>query len=216
MTSTIDNPGDSKLMNWIREHLSYPHDYCLIWPFGRTRDGYGTIGREGKNLKAHRFICTLVHGEPPTPKHQAAHSCGRGADGCCNPRHIRWKTPSENTLEKPSRPRRKLTPDQVVEIRGLKGLERVQDTSERFGVTECNIRKIQSGKLWGQDRRVDHHFTDAQVIEIRKLPDLRAARRKAEELGVSYTTTYSIWTRRTFKHVPEEIRPMPSPQGTGT
>lgn len=31
MTSTIDNPGDSKLMNWIREHLSYPHDYCLIW-----------------------------------------------------------------------------------------------------------------------------------------------------------------------------------------
>lgn len=212
MASTFENPGDSKLMNWIREHINYPHDFCLIWPFGRTRDGYGTIGRDGKNLKAHRFICSLVHGEPPTPEHHAAHSCGRGADGCCNPRHLSWKTPSENFKEKPRRPRRKLTPDQVVEIRELEGLERVQDTAVRFGVTECNIRKIQSGKLWGMERREDHHITDAQVLEIRQLPDHRATRRKAEELGISPNATYRIWKRLTFKHVPEEVRPMPSPQ----
>lgn len=89
--------------------------------------------------------------------------------------------------------------------------QRVQDTAVRYGVTECNIRKIQAGKLWSQPRRVDHIFTDDEVISIRELPDMRAARRKAEELGISPSITYRIWKRQSFKHVPEVIRPMPSP-----
>jgi hypothetical protein len=201
--STPDDPQNSLIMLWIRDvALPYTNDACLIWPFGRTRDGYGSFGREGKNLKAHRYICTLVKGEPPTPEHHAAHSCGRGHDACVSPLHLDWKTPSENFLEGKPHPRRKLTPDQVVEIRGLKDLERVQDTAKRLGVTECNIRKIQAGKLWQQDKR-QRIFTDAEVWAIRKLPR-GAISEHAQLIGAHPGAVGRVKRRASYAHVPDE------------
>lgn len=197
--------ADSIITDWIENvALPYRHKACLIWPFGRLRDGYGTLGREGKNLRAHRYICTLVHGEPPTPEHHAAHSCGRGHDACVSLHHLSWKTPSENFLEGQEHPRRKLTADQVVEIRGLKDLERVQDIAARFGVTECNIRKIQAGKLWRQDKRGHHIFTDAEVWAIRKMTGRGAVAQEAKRLGVSHSAVYRIRNRKGYAHVPDE------------
>jgi hypothetical protein len=192
---------ENKKLAWIMDHLNYPHDdYCLIIPFGRSRDGYVSFMHEGEIVKMHRHICFLVHGEPPTPEHHAAHSCGRGADGCGNPHHLRWKTPSENFKEGQKHPRRKLTPEQVVEIRTLKDLERVQDTAERFGVTECNIRKIQAGKLWRKERSDIHIFTDAEVR------DIRAGTAPDDEVAVRYSvarvTIWRIRNRKSYRHVP--------------
>lgn len=196
--------SDSIITNWIATvALPYQHDACLIWPFGRLRDGYGTLGREGKNLRAHRYICTLVYGEPPTPEHHAAHSCGRGHDGCVSPNHLRWATPSENFKEGQKHLRRKLTVDQVIEIRGLKGLERVQDTAERFGVTECNIRKIQAGKLWQQDKR-QRIFTDAEVLAIRQLPR-GTITQYAQQIGAHPSSVRRIRRRHSYTHVPDEV-----------
>lgn len=91
--------GNGKTIQWIRDHQAYQHDdWCLMWPFSRTR-GYGTFVYLGKGYYAHRFMCELVHGEPPTPAHQAAHSCGNGHLGCVNPKHLAWKTQSENQLD---------------------------------------------------------------------------------------------------------------------
>lgn len=200
--------AESIITNWIETvALPYQHDACLIWPFGRMRDGYGSLGREGKNLRAHRYICTLVRGEPPTPEHHAAHSCGRGDHGCVSPVHLSWKTPSENFLEGKKHPRRKLTPDQVIEIRGLKDLERVQDTAARLGVTECNIRKIQAGKLWREDKRSQHIFTDAEVWAIRRIPTGNGIATEAARLGVSKSALYRIRQRKFYTHVPEEPAP---------
>jgi hypothetical protein len=87
--STPDDPGTSPLMLWIRDvALKWKSDECLTWPFTRINTGYGIIGRGGKTYKAHRYICQWVKGEPPTPEHHAAHSCGRGHDACVNPRHL--------------------------------------------------------------------------------------------------------------------------------
>jgi hypothetical protein len=208
-STTPDDPGQSIIMLWIRDvALPYQNDACLIWPFARSRDGYGNFGREGKNIKAHRYICTLVKGEPPTPDHHAAHSCGRGPDGCVSPIHLSWKTPAENFLEGQKHPRRKLTAEQVIEIRALKDLERVQDIAERFGVTECNIRKIQAGKLWRQDRRDHHVFTDDEVRAIRGL-GRGAVTAEADRRGVSASVLYRIRRRVTFTHVPDD-QPIPS------
>lgn len=89
--------GNGKTMIWLREHVSYSRDGCLFWPFSRkVNSGYGQLGYRGKMYYAHRLMCELAHGAPPTPKHEAAHSCGNGGIACVNPRHLSWKTSSEN------------------------------------------------------------------------------------------------------------------------
>lgn len=151
-STTADNPGNSKLMLWFAEHRDYKSDACLLWPFGRNSTGYGTMGRKDKMFYAHRYMCELTHGQAPAG-YQASHSCGRGADGCCNPKHITWKTPSENQKDRVKHGtatgrRRKLTEAQVAEIRARGNIEQPASMAARFGVTEANIRQIISGKTW--------------------------------------------------------------------
>lgn len=148
------NKGKGRARQWLEDHIDYPHDYCLVWPFSNAR-GYGEFTHLGVGYYAHRFMCELVHGSPPTPEHQAAHSCGNGAKACVNPRHISWKTPSENQLDKREHGtacvktyRYKLTRDQVLEIRSLKGYMTQDELAEKFGVGRQNIGAILTGRSW--------------------------------------------------------------------
>lgn len=45
-------------------------------------------------------MCQKAHGDPPSPKHDAAHSCGRGHEGCVNPNHLSWKTKKQNQADR--------------------------------------------------------------------------------------------------------------------
>lgn len=199
--------GKSPVMKWIADHIDYPHeDYCLIWPFA-TFNGYGTFVEDGKKRFAHRVICDLKNGPPPTPKHQAAHSCNRGRFGCVNPHHLRWKTQSENLLEAPSRPKIKLCLEQAMEIRSIKGLEPCETTAERFGVTECTIRDIQDGRTWKESKHcLSKGFRDKDVQHIRAMQGRRSATVLASKYGVTVGIIYRIWNRRTWAHVPEIAR----------
>lgn len=87
-------------MKWLKEHVAYESNDCLKWPFADDGHGYGQIVCGGKPGKAHIVMCRLAHGEPPTPKHQACHSCGKGDQGCVNPRHVRWATATENMADR--------------------------------------------------------------------------------------------------------------------
>jgi hypothetical protein len=90
-----------KTRQWLAAHVGYQGDDCLPWPFAKDgRVGRGQLGYLGKNYWAHRLMCILAHGKPPTPKHQAAHNCGKGHYGCVNPRHVGWKTNSQNQLDR--------------------------------------------------------------------------------------------------------------------
>jgi hypothetical protein len=137
--------------------IPYEGEDCLIWPFGRTADGYGGISIRGNKMEAHRVICIEVHGQPPTRKHHAAHTCGNGRKGCVNPHHLRWATPAENEHDKllhgtivrgEKGVQTKLTRQQVLEIRSLRGQITNKEIAIRYGVALSTISMIQIGLNW--------------------------------------------------------------------
>src|SRR5215471_14726746 len=93
-------PPTKHKLEWIQERVGHAGDDCLQWPFSRSSSGYGILFHEGKVVYAHRTMCELANGKPPTPKHHASHSCGRGHLGCVNPRHLEWKTAAENQQDR--------------------------------------------------------------------------------------------------------------------
>ncbi len=135
-------PGEGDGIKWIRAHVDYQGDDCIYWPLSHG-DGYGTLCFHGKSYRATRFMCKLAHGEPPTPKHQAAHECGNGLKGCLNPRHLKWKTNGENQLDrrrhgKDNRP--KFTPEKDAQLRDLAKTKTQMELAEIFGVTRSTIQ----------------------------------------------------------------------------
>ena len=133
--------------------LAYDGTECLIWPYGRSKSGYVTMG--GKIVS--RLVCEEEHGPPPTPEHEAAHSCGKGDKGCLTRRHLSWKTSSENHADKllhgthnrgEQSPLVKLTEANVREIRALRGIVSQDKMAERFGVHPGTIQSIHDGRTW--------------------------------------------------------------------
>jgi hypothetical protein len=140
---------------FLKDHIANVGDACVMWPFHVLPTGYGELGFEGKMYRAHRLMCTWAHGPAPTNEHCAAHSCHNRA--CVNPRHLSWKTPSENMRDKrqngtnaPLKGKRgySLTPATVAEIRALIGTETVTSLAVRYGVSRSTINKVASGELW--------------------------------------------------------------------
>lgn len=144
--------------DWLLAHVDYGGDECLIWPFGRHSDGRGGVKFRGVQQHAHRVMCKLAHGEPPTPKHEAAHSCGKGNEGCVNPRHLRWATHIENEADKVAHgtsPRgerqgsAKLTTSDVLQIRAMQGTASQAAIAAQFGVRQSTVFKIIHRQRWG-------------------------------------------------------------------
>lgn len=177
--------GKGKGINWIRAHASHKEYACLIWPYSRNRQkGYGNFGFEGEMHYAHRFMCELVHGTPPTPGHQAAHSCGNGHLGCVNPRHLFWRTNSENQYERRWHGRRnretkngartKLTPQQVEFIRASKGVKTQSNVATILGVSAGCV------EYWQSHDRPPIPLSNAKEAERRRA---YKAKRKAEKIA---------------------------------
>lgn len=95
-TTDVYGPGAA----WLKDRSETSQDECLIWPFyRRDEDGYGRLTQNGRPIGAHRLMCLIAHGKPPSSKHQAAHNCGNGNLGCVNPNHLRWATQTENSAD---------------------------------------------------------------------------------------------------------------------
>lgn len=150
--------GHHEPMRFI-ENISAPYEGedCLIWPFGRTNAGYAQIHIGDTTAHVARIICEKHHGPPPTPEHEAAHSCGRGHLACINPNHLSWKTHKDNEADKlmhgthqfgERNTQAKLTSEHVDTIRRLRGRETQQSIADRFGISQSLVSLIQSGKLW--------------------------------------------------------------------
>lgn len=160
----ISSPGIPR--DWMLNHVNYTGEGCLIWPFARGSNGYGKISRLEDSYRttgAHKEMCRLVHGDPPTPKHHAAHSCGKGHLGCVHPKHVSWKTPLQNSADREvhgtvNRGARngsvKLTEDQVHAIRAIYDArgprsKRTEEIGAEFGVSRSVVSSIGHRHTWG-------------------------------------------------------------------
>ena len=158
--------GEGLAKRWVLAHLDYPYkDWCLIWPFARDKHGRGMLGADGEHHWAHRFICKLAHGAPPTPDHTAAHNCGKGHDGCVNPNHLEWKTQAENLEDCRAHGTlvrhyggnvRRLMPEQIAAIRGARGFQTQCQLAAKFGVSEGTISDIWHGRSHVGESKVPH------------------------------------------------------------
>jgi hypothetical protein len=130
-------------------------DDCIDWPFAGD---YGRLRIDGKDRSVHVLACERAHGPRPEGL-QAAHSCGRGAEGCFNPRHLRWATQAENEADKRGHGTRsagerhgaaKLTAAAVAEIRARYGAgEGSQRALGRgYGVSQRAIWQIVNNVRW--------------------------------------------------------------------
>lgn len=141
------NKGKGKCAAWVFDHIGYQGDDCLMWPYGRTTHGYGQLGYMGEMYAAHRFMCELAHGKAPADKPQAAHSCGNGHLGCCNPKHLSWKSNSENQRDRRAHgtqkggigTRTRLTQDQIERIWRSPGKETQFGLAAELGVKRGTI-----------------------------------------------------------------------------
>lgn len=140
---------------FILDNLNYESDECLVWPFFRNEKGYGDVKFNGCKGLAHRVICTLKRGTPPSAEYEAAHQCGNGHKGCVNPNHIFWKTRLENIHDKEAHGTQpwgekvhfaKLTCEQAREIKysGMK----TKDAAKRFSISRDSVYNIRAGRTW--------------------------------------------------------------------
>lgn len=146
------------VQEFLTKHTTYASDECLWWPYAKDHNGYGVAWFRHRQTTANYIMCTLAHGEPPSPQHESAHSCGNGHLGCVNPKHLRWTTRSENHADKiihdtHTRGERsssaKLTETQVHRIRAARGKIGQRFLAAEYGVSKSTICSIQLGKNWG-------------------------------------------------------------------
>lgn len=149
------SPGsaESFLRDVVRPFASHE---CLRWPFSAFK-GRAVIWRDGQNVAVTRLLCEEMYGPPPTPEHQAAHSCGKGHEACVNPAHISWKTPVENASDKvthgtqnkgENHGRAKLSEEDVHRIRALPAILSARQIARQFGVSHTAVTLIRKGKNW--------------------------------------------------------------------
>jgi len=149
--------ANGALMKWVKAHVDHAGDACLPWPFPSSSEGRGKVVVDGRPMVASRYMCILAHGDPPSPTHEAAHSCGKGHEGCMNPRHLRWATRSENQADKvlhgtAYRGERhwaaRLTEADVRSIRSLLGTMTQTAIADAYGVDQSAISDIKRGRIW--------------------------------------------------------------------
>lgn len=142
---------------WVLSHVPYDGDDCLKWPFKTYPDGRGQFHWEGKTNRAHRVMCKLRNGPPPFPKAEAAHSCGKGHEGCVNPKHLRWATRQENVDDMVLHGTRvrgamnrmaTVTEQQVRDIREIAEIMPKPFIAQEFGITRQQVNKIVSRRSW--------------------------------------------------------------------
>lgn len=151
MSKKIADKGSSEA--FLRAHIGFEADDCLLWPFRTAANGYGLAVVGGIQKRASRWMCILAHGDPQNSSMQAAHECGNRR--CVNPKHLSWKTPAQNSADKyrhgthifgEKSGKTLLTADDIIAIR--QSPNDLVALAARFNVSKGCIAKIRNKTRW--------------------------------------------------------------------
>jgi hypothetical protein len=129
---------------WLEEDCGYETP-CWVWQRTKNDKGYGRVWDDDRMAPAHRVYYERYVGPIPAG-HQLDHLCRKPA--CVNPAHLEPVTPVENTRRGL---RAKLSAEQVVEIKALKGMETTTSVGRRYDVAPATISDIWRGVNWNDD-----------------------------------------------------------------
>ena len=120
---------------------------CIEFVATRNYAGYGVVVVNRKHWLAHRFSYLIHFGKPG--KYHVCHKCDNPA--CVNPDHLFLGTDKDNHIDKATKGRagRKLTKEQVLEIRGFcaEGLTS-KVIANKYGVHHGTVSKIRQRNSW--------------------------------------------------------------------
>ena len=208
-------PGQA--IGLIEATVANPPDGCVLWPYAKTGRGYGVVGVDGKMVGAHRWALALATGGE-RPGLDAAHEpriCHEVS--CINPRHLSWKTRSENHRDKladETMVRGKDHPATVLseaDVRAIRADERsYTEIIRNYPVTKATITNIKQGVTWGHVPNADgsefvgiekprRRFTDDDIALIRR--SSLTSQELAKLFDVSYVAIWKIRTGRSYERV---------------
>lgn len=105
---TIGDEGSSTLAARVMAKcVEDPVTGCLNWigAFSAKRRGRRPViqlgGRRSRVVQVARLVLEWKDGPPPSPLHEAGHTCPHGENAACvNPSHLEWQTREQNEHQK--------------------------------------------------------------------------------------------------------------------
>ena len=116
-------------------------DSCWVWHGAIADNGYSKVRFRNKHTSVHRVIYEHYKGKIPKG-FQVDHLCKNKL--CVNPEHLEAVTPAENTR----RASKKANLLIVRIIKKLTGKIKQHEISGIFGLHQCHVSRIVSGKRW--------------------------------------------------------------------
>lgn len=85
-------------LTFFRSAIERQTDDCIEWPYNVSA-GYGMLFVDGQSRQVHRLALEATDPRVDSDNLYAAHGACHNRM-CFNPRHLRWATPTENSLDR--------------------------------------------------------------------------------------------------------------------
>lgn len=156
VTETDLDDYDLKIFDRLFSRVSELENGCLVYTWGKDKDGYGWMGYRNKQKRTSQLAYHLCIGDIPQGMH-VLHSCDNPP--CCNPKHLFLGNDKINTNDKMAKDRHlglkgselslMLNEEMVVEIKALiAGDITYREIAQKFNVSISCINHIANGRTW--------------------------------------------------------------------
>jgi len=147
----LETVGNSKkpLIDRIKHKCAPVNENgCVLWTGNRNRGGLAIIKVEGRGKLVAEALWEINKGEIPENM-TVRHICDRGHEGCVSPHHLYLGHKKQKKIKEPSDGNKKLTEDQVLEIRERReDFETREKLAEEFDVDVSTITDITKRRTW--------------------------------------------------------------------